>query len=248
VGLVRKQGGNMRLLMTLNRLKNPRTIKEWIIKYGQPSWIDYSKSLNNMLRKNEAKILPYIANYTKEDLRFIKKVLKNNTFFCETISILKNNKVEDFKLYKEVKSASAHSFQESYIMLLEASKTSELAKKILQRTRTIVVFTPVSHEPFVYKIGVVDVPKLLWDRHSSCRCYSDLYKEVFNCIPEHNFIWQKDVKCDMQWDELREFRIAEIIGNITKDAPIKIGYIERVIDYLRRLPKLKLERVWERCY
>lgn len=237
----------MMLTITLNNLKHPRSLKEWVIKNGYPSGIVYSKALECVVIKKDTGIAKYVANYNKEDILFIKKLLKNNTFFCEMISLLRYNKVEDFKLYREFSNTPLCSFDKAYEKLMDASKTSELAKKILQRTRTIVAFTPASHEPFVYKIGVVDVPKLLWDRHSSCRSYSDLYKEVFDCIPERGFIWQKDVKCDRQWDELREFRIAEIIGNITKKAPLNIAYVERIIDYLRRLPKLKLERMWERC-
>lgn len=234
----------MDIIIDINRLKNPRILKEWVIKNGSPDKIIIAQDL---YKHNLIEIKSYIANCTKENIRFIKKTL-GSLFIFKILPMLKYSSIEDFKLYKQVSDPlSLYNFKQSYEMLSKsASQGHLLAKKIMQRTTTIAIVASDSGSPFRYKVAVVEVPKLLWNKGSKCFPCTYIYKELFKAgIPKKHYIRQTEIRCKLKNSPNREYRISELVYSITTKNPNKIDYIEHIVRYLINLPDNKLKHLYE---
>jgi hypothetical protein len=231
----------MKLTVEIEHIKNLRTLKEWVIQNGSPDEVNISGSLFMRLLQSPEELKRYVDKYTKEEIRFAKKLIGK-----KFVAMLKYNSIENFQLYMDLYEQAINSFKDVCELLSTKAKQGHpLATKIEQRTKSIVVVSNWwSSSSFTYNIAVAEVPRLLWDRYINLHSYSDAHLNIHNNIPEKYYIKQVEVKSKIENDGDRRYMIVEILYEMIKKTPSKLDHIERITSYLANLPTHKLAQIY----
>jgi hypothetical protein len=232
----------MKLTVEIEHIKNIRTLKEWVIENGSPSYIKYSRSLK--VKLNTPWILKrYIDKYTKEDLQFARRVVG------KLLPMLRYNSAKEFKLYKDLYEKSTDKIQYAHALFRSAVKKRQpLAMKLAQRTHTVVAVTLTCADPYVYKVRVAKMPNLIWNTYIKDHTYEEANQELINSFLEKEYIKNVEIKSEIKADKTRKYMIAEILHGMIQKNPGKLNHIEHVAKYLSNLSAYNLEQIYERYY
>jgi hypothetical protein len=240
----------MILAVNINHLKKLRTLKELVIKEGSPADITVGYGLCKIFQDNPEQIQEYAHKYTKEDIRFVKNMVGDKRTgrlsLLKLLPILKYHSAAEFKIYTRIWESMFYEFRSTYKRLLEAaSQNLPVAKKVFQRTLTVAIISPDESDPFAYNVGVLEIPKLVWDNfHNSYIVSSSLYKNIYNSgIPEEFWVKREKVRSKIKNDREREYLLAALVYKITSKNPVALSYIEHIVSYLVNLPDDELENM-----
>lgn len=232
----------MKLAVEIEHIKNIRTLKEWVVQNGSPSYIEYSRSLK--VKLDTPWILKrYIDKYTKEDLQFAMRV------GGKILPMLRYNSAKDFKLYKDLYEKSTDKIQYAHALFRSAVKKHQpLAMKLAQRTHTVVAVTLTCADPYIYKVRVAKMPNLIWNTYIKDHTYEEANQELINSFLEKEYIKKVEIKSKIKADETSKYMIAEILHGMIQQNPCKLDYIEHIAGYLANLSAYNLEQIYEKYY
>lgn len=230
------------MILLPEHLKNPRLLKEYIIKNGTDPLVQ-TEQVAPLIFKTPRKLKKYIEKYTKEDLKLLKKVLKNNGIIYNLLCVLRANSIKDYRHYKDITLAYCIDDLSETAIKLKKENSRLLAK--WEKNKIKVVGLKVKDEKCL-TLYILDIPKKLADCTKEMGNYytaDKLYSiygvkqiDIYSTTPIDRY-------SNTSARNLCYTNLCDILSNIMKRNPVRINNIEQFMSNLLKLPPYKINKL-----
>lgn len=229
------------MILYTKYLKNPKLLKEYIIKHGN---IDIPKKgvqrpVYSLFSKNIEKFKKCVDNYTRSDLELLKKVLKNNYFIYKNICKLKGNSVKDYIDYERINDTYNEYDTANVVKDLRKENSKLLAKLEKRTTRVVGVDTCRGRTATIY---ILDIPSKIVNEIIRRQLYGSYLNKIITLYPLYGV---KEVKISTaeSYSDSYSWNIQKILRIIMLRNPERIYNIEVFATNLLKLPAYKVNKL-----